>query len=406
MSLYEYQRDGDVDELLSVLKRSDSVAVRRRAAEALGELEIADETAVDTLIDVAAEDDDDQVRAAAVDALDQCGRRALERFVAELAGVDTQEDKADRVVAQTFTELVDADRPEVRMAAATALGGFDADGSVDALRGRLIDPDVRVRTRVVRALGELGDPSAVGDLVDCLSAEAVPVRREATEALGAIGDNRALDPLSAALDDEREAVRRSAADALGEFDRADPVSALAGALTDDSEHVRRAALYSVVQLLSDAPSDRSHQVRESVVEELASVDDESVTRPLVELLDESQEVGQRRNATWLLGRVSDGTDEAVVDALIAALNDDDPMTPQFAATSLAEIGGDLVSERLLATLDDPAASPDARAMAAFTLGKVGGDGVKRRLEALVDATEHETIRKRAFGALSKLGGVE
>lgn len=42
MSLYQLARDGDTDALLSALWESDSVAVRTRAAELLGEL--ADET--------------------------------------------------------------------------------------------------------------------------------------------------------------------------------------------------------------------------------------------------------------------------------------------------------------------------------------------------------------------------
>lgn len=406
MSLYELQRDGDVDELLAVLQRSDSVAVRRRAAEALGELDVDGEEAVEVLIDVAATDDGEEVRAAAVDALDRIGRWALERFVADLAGVEIDDDRADRAVAETFTDLLDSDRPEVRMAAATALGDLGDSGATTALLDRLDDPDALVRVRVVRALGEIGDRRAVDPLTAMVSESPVPVRRAAADALGALEDERALDALAAALDDNSEGVRRTAAAALGEFSRAEPIAALVSALTDESELVRRAAVYSVVQLLSDAPSERSHEVRESVVEELAAVDDRSVTAPLVELIEESTQPVQRRNATWLLGRVSDGRDEDVVNALVVALDDDDPMTPQFAATSLAEIGGDLVRERLLESVDNFNASVDARAMAVFALGKVGGRGVRERLESLAEETDHESVRKRAFGALSKLGGAQ
>ena len=39
MSLYQFQKDGNVDALLQTLADSDSAAVRRRAAKILGELD-------------------------------------------------------------------------------------------------------------------------------------------------------------------------------------------------------------------------------------------------------------------------------------------------------------------------------------------------------------------------------
>jgi HEAT repeat protein len=42
--------------------------------------------------------------------------------------------------------------------------------------------------------------------------------------------------------------------------------------------------------------------------------------------------------------------------------------------------------------------------AAFTLGKVGGERARRELDQLIDQTDDEEVRKRAFSALSKLGG--
>jgi HEAT repeat protein len=80
------------------------------------------------------------------------------------------------------------------------------------------------------------------------------------------------------------------------------------------------------------------------------------------------------------------------------------MTAQFAVTSLATIGGDSVETALLELLSDREASTDAQAMAAFGLGKVGGDRARKRLNTLVDNTDDEEVRKRAFSALSKLGG--
>lgn len=39
----------------------------------------------------------------------------------------------------------------------------------------------------------------------------------------------------------------------------------------------------------------------------------------------------------------------------------------------------------------------------FALGKVGGDRAGEHLEAVINETESETVRQRAFAALSKIG---
>jgi HEAT repeat protein len=82
------------------------------------------------------------------------------------------------------------------------------------------------------------------------------------------------------------------------------------------------------------------------------------------------------------------------------------MTTQFAATSLTELGGEAVEDRLLALVDDTDAPTQARAQAVFALGKVGGQRSRQRVDKLLDETEDEQIRKRAFSAISKLGGRE
>jgi HEAT repeat protein len=80
------------------------------------------------------------------------------------------------------------------------------------------------------------------------------------------------------------------------------------------------------------------------------------------------------------------------------------MAQQFAATSLAEIGGNHVERRLLAVAEDEDAGSQARGHAVFTLGKVGDEETGRRIESLLDDTEDEQVRQKAFSALSKLGG--
>lgn len=405
MSLYQLAQDDDIETLADRARSSDSDAVRRRAAQMLGDRgDIDDDEVVDTLIRLATSDDNDRVRGQAVDALSELGTEALERLLAEDAGVDPG--AADWTAVRAFADALTGQRPEYRMAAASALGRI---GDSDALRplvGRLGDPDERVRERVCYALGRIDDPRAVDPLTDRLADDADRVRQAAADALASIGSNGALAALLDLLDDDNEAIRRVAASALGEAGSARPVPPLVEAMRDDHGAVRRAAVFSVIQLLSTAPTDQSHQVREAITEELEGLDDRAVVDPLLEVLKEASDAGQRRNAVWFLGRVT-GEDppEEVVETLIETLADDDRMTAQFASTSVTELDGLNVESSLIDLLTDDDRSEQARARAAYALGEVGGDRAREILDRMTNEDTPEAIRKRAFAALSKLGGV-
>ena len=406
MSVYRHERAGDAGALVELATGSSNTAVRARAVEALGGLdEVIDGTddadALEALVTAATEDGAVEVRAAAVDALDRIGPEALERMIARLEGIEAG-DRAGWAAAAAYVDALDAERPAVRMAAATVLGRIGDAEAVGPLTERLTGAESRprVRARAARALGRIGDPRAAAALDGAIEDGTTPVRREAAVALGAVGAVD-LDGLVAATDDPDEGVRRAAVAALGASGDPAALSALIDALDDGSGAVRRAAVVATVELLSEAPPERSHELRESVVSELRAAADEAVVEPLADLLAEGRQPRARRNATWLLGRVAGGDGPAAA-ALVDALDDEDATVARFAATGLAELGGDGVERRLLALLDGDAAV-EARAMAAFALGRVGGDRARERLERLVDGADDETVRRRALGALSKLG---
>ena len=408
MSLYELERDGDVQELIRVLRESDTERVRLRAAELLGNFPDHDDRRdVVTALVGAAESDSDAVTAAAIDSLDELGGNAIEQLIGSMAGVDLDADAADWVTAKAFMQALDADVPELRMAAANGLGRLEQTDSVPKLAECFEDSDPRVRARAARSAGKIGDSRATGPLESLLTDPKAVVRREAAEALGNIGNRQALRTLLPMYEDDDRQVRRIAVGAFGNFENDTPVDYLVEALSDDSAAVRRTAVYSLVELLSNVPSDRSHDIRDTVVEKLSNEDDRSVVVPLVEILAESTQAAQRRNTAWLLGRVAgeDGR-RRVVDTLVEALDDDDRMLRQFATTSLAELGGEdnMVERRLLELVEDDSVDPDVKGQAIFTLGKVGGERSRKTLDKVIDDTEHDIVRKKAFSAISKLGG--
>ncbi|MFB6297987.1 MAG: HEAT repeat domain-containing protein [Salinirussus sp.] len=406
MSLYEYERNGNAQELIGILDRSENPEIRRRAAEILGGFDDHDDRrdVIDALVRTAESADDADLVAAIVDALDSLGQDALERLIASRTGIDF-EGEADWVKAKAFVRGLEGDVPELRMASANALGELGQSDAVPKLVGRFDDPDPRVRARSARACGEIADPRATDPLTGLLSDRSVGVRREAAEALGRIGNRQALQALLDMYGDDDHRVRRIAVSAFGNFDNDRPVKYLADALGDDAPGVRRAAVYSLIELLSNVPTEQSHRIRETVVDELSATEDGIVVDPLVEILSEGTQAPQRRNTAWLLGRVlDDDENRAAVDALVGALREGGETTTQFASTSLARIGGQYAEQELLALGEDESADTDARAQAVFALGKVGDDRTRERLESLIENTDEEQIRKRAFSALSKLGG--
>jgi HEAT repeat protein len=405
MSLFEHEREGNAQELIGAMRRAESDEVRRRAAGMLGRMQDHDDRhdIVNALVQ-AADEAEGQVAAAAIDALNRQGQDALEKLLVRMTDIDIDGD-ADWVKAKAFVRALGADVPELRMAAANALGELEAADAVPNLADRFEDPDPRVRARAARACGIISDPRATDPLETLLSDSHADVRREAAEALGRIGNRQALQALLGLYDDDDERVRRIAVGAFGHFSNDRPVDPLVAALGDDSPAVRRTAVYALIELLSNVPTDASHRIRETVVERLSATEDTTVVAPLVEILEESTQPAQRRNTAWLLGRVMDDPrNRQAIDALLGALQDGEGMTRQFAATSLASVGGAYVESELLAIAEDSAADSDVRGQAVFTLGKVGDADTAQNLQRLLDDTEDETVRQKAFSALSKLGG--
>ncbi len=402
-SLFTLEKEADVERLTTLLEESNTNTVRQRAAEILGDLDVPDDEVVESLTLAAQDDDDANVRAAAIDALDQ--REAVEQLISAIVGEEIGGSRAEWARAEELTDALTSDQPELRMAAANVLGRIGSRSATDHLIQRSDDPDARVRARVVRALGRLEDRRAVSALVERRTDEAVGVRRETAEAFGRIQGDEALSALLGMLNDPAETVRRIAAGSLGEFGSVKPLDALIGLLSDNSDAVRKAAVFSLIELLSNVPPEKSHELREAMVEKLSASDHRVVVSSLIDIIEEGTQAHQRRNATWLLGRVTGGKNRwSAIEALVGVLDDDDGMTSQFAVTSLATIGGESVETALLEVLSDSEATSDAMAMAAFGLGKIGGERSRERLDKLVDTTDDEAVRKRAFAALSKLGG--
>ena len=112
-------------------------------------------------------------------------------------------------------------KPDIRIAACSALGDIRSWVATKSLRESLQDDVLTVRVAAAQALGKLADPSAIEDLAQALYSEShfyrgkgLWVRIHFVEAMGKLRDKRAYPTLLKALDDEDPKVQRSTVWAL------------------------------------------------------------------------------------------------------------------------------------------------------------------------------------------------
>lgn len=151
----------------------------------------------------------------------------------------------DPSLGGALVPLLDDRAEVVRATAAGELGRLRARDAVEPLAARLArEKRVFVRKTIAYALGEIGDAAAVAPLAARLGRERDREARAAlVTALGAIGGRAAVPPLRERLRDKEPFVRREAARALGRIGDPAVVRDLVGMLARDREaDVRRHAL--------------------------------------------------------------------------------------------------------------------------------------------------------------------
>lgn len=178
----------------------------------------------------------------------------------------------------------------MRLAAAEELG--PRGHAVVAELGEAVTsgPSPQVRQAAARALGELGDPGAVEPLAAALRVDTAPAVREAiVAALAMLGDRRAVEALAAALHDTEtdQPLRKTIAAALGRLGHPPAVEALLIACGDPSRGVRVAARKALtgmgqgaVTQLIKALDHSSDRVRARAAEALGGLNNPRAVEPL------------------------------------------------------------------------------------------------------------------------------
>ena len=253
-------------------------------------------------------------------------------------------------------------RPEIRQAAARALGELGQARAAEALVAALGDKQPAVRKAAIKALGKINDPWSLEALVATLRDSDASVRQVSAWVLPRTGwrartrkerawffiaslqwdklpelGTAASGPLSAVLRDDDSYIRKSAARALGQIGWQAPDDTdrawffIASLQWDKLPELGAAAVEPLLGVLDD----KLAQVRLAAAQALGGIKDLRAVRPLLGLLDDPS-AAVRLAAIKALGSIGD---PEAVDPLIDLLQDENPAIRVSTAETLARLRG-------------------------------------------------------------------
>jgi HEAT repeat protein len=283
----------------------------------------------------------------------------------DVAKMEAKRDIKGLVKALTYKK-----DPDVRKAAADALGKIGDAQAIDGLALALKDQDSRWLAE--ETLGKISSRLTAEELVIALKHQNTTVRSLAAETLGKIGDACAVDELIVALKDQDGSVSWKAAEALGRIGGESTVNKLLVALKDPTESGRR----------------------ERAAKALGDIGDPKAVDALIEAFKDRNAALRSSEAVGRIGG------ESTVNKLLIALKDPDTAVRCMAANALGEIGDAHAVDALIATLKDQEFTVRGSFMCA--LGKIGG---ARAVDVLVNAIKDQdaNVRGQAVEALGKSG---
>jgi HEAT repeat protein len=210
-------------------------------------------------------------------------------------------------VTELLVEQLNADDPETRGAAVTALGRIRDKRAIPELI-RLLGTDPELTIPIIAALTFIQDPAAMDPLFSLLGTPDAAVRRAAVGALNALGVPEMVKRVIPLFEDANPGIREAAVSIAGYFGYPECIETIFLLCHDTDATVRRAA-----------------------IEQIAFLDEKRAAIVLAQAL--SSDVPSVRAAAAAAMSHVDGP--AVAASLTAALRDDDSWVRYFAARSLS-----------------------------------------------------------------------
>ncbi|MDX2141423.1 MAG: HEAT repeat domain-containing protein [Chloroflexota bacterium] len=283
--------------------------------------------------------------------------------------------------AGRLMHALENERPEVRQAAARALGEIGYAKAVHVLNAYVTDPVKNVRASVVDALGQIGHVDSIDTLNTALYDSDIQVRLAAVRAMGKIRTSKAVEHLFAPLHNAPVDVRMSVIEQLAELRDPEAVAPLIDVIESDPVYEVRAAaesallMFDTMEAYSTVIHSRQETIRSTAehklleidtVESLAVVADEGSLSGRIQAVERMSKHGLvalhgliaalddenptvRRNAVLVIGTLE--TTRAIPD-LVAQLNDEATAVREAVVRALGRIGVSSIIEPMLNTLGD------------------------------------------------------
>ncbi len=324
-------------------------------------------------------------------------------------GMSADEADDSRIAALEMTELppftvvpylvkaLDSKRPEIRANAAWALG-LVGDYTVMPELIRLLedDEDLNVRREVEISLGRLRQTEAVRFLRRRIVYDGVPpVRFDAARSIGEIGDPSAIGDLTRAMHGDVVNNARSNDVNVVKLRGGDVDWRVRGACAEALGRIGdpSAAAKLGEFLMENSSAQHSMWARSRAAWALSSIGEDSLGVLLTALRDDERFV--RRESAWALIRIG----QPAIPALLRALRDPDARVRERAALALGWIGDSKAMQPLVRSLYDE--DIKVREAVVWAIGHIGGSQAQEVLKGLVNDNEDERIKEMAGEAIAR-----
>lgn len=319
--------------------------------------------------------------------------------------------------SKPLIEALEDPEPEVRKNSAGALGDLKSTEAVDPLLKLLSnEKNDEVRKRAITSLGYIGDPKAISPLIELFEDE--ELGSTAATAVGEFGDEETVEKLLPVLKNRDPEVRICGIRALRTMRYRNIKSqeaelCLIELLNDKSAEVRKEAVTTLSwfnepeetalseQPIINALEDSDPEVQLAAVYFFWGIRTKKATPSLERLLENKNPQNLQIAAIVALGSIRD---PEALDSLLSFLGNKNWLVRKELATSLTKIGGSRAVDSLVFMLGDQ--NYKVRQNAANGLGKLGD---KKAVDPLLKALEterEEDVRTAEVQALGKLVGNE
>ena len=303
------------------------------------------------------------------------------------------DERAINMLIESFASYEESDINIYSAKALVKIGDF----AVKPLTAALSSPNDLVRLYSVQCLGELKATESVVKIEELLGSDSnFAVRRNAAIALGRIASPTSVEPLIQAISDNSWNVRVAATEALGFYknfiEASDSPKNVPAGQSEDFSKLQDKITNTLLASLSDTEA----RVREAGAKILSNFDNKFIEEPLLRLLESSVSDGEKVIAIRSLGRMRSRPAVSTLEELLGSDITSDLKKEVLSA--LGQIGSDSSMPLLLSAISGQASDVAICAVCAFIesrspmvaaeLSNILGDSREEVRAAVVTALGH------------------